>query len=100
MILAPRVRNVQERGRRHTGGEGNRHQGDPHGPAPDQPTPGGASPANICRAGRAPGTTVLVGGDVMKTAKERHEAQRRTKLALIDKQLKSGSLVIRKMTDA
>ena len=35
----------------------------------------------------------------MKTAKERHEAQRRTKLALIDKQLKSGSLVIRKMTD-
>lgn len=36
----------------------------------------------------------------MKTAKERHEAQRKTKLGLIDKQLKSGSLVIRKMTNA
>ena len=36
----------------------------------------------------------------MKTARERHEAQRRTKLARIDKQLKSGSLVIRKMTAA
>jgi hypothetical protein len=36
----------------------------------------------------------------MKTVKERHEEQRKVKLALIDKQVKAGTLVIRKMTKA
>jgi len=36
----------------------------------------------------------------MKTVRERHEEQRKIKLALIDKQVKAGTLVIRKMTKA
>jgi hypothetical protein len=36
----------------------------------------------------------------MKTVRERHEEQRRAKLALIDRQVKAGKLVIRKMTAA
>jgi hypothetical protein len=36
----------------------------------------------------------------MKTAKERHEEQKRAKLALIRKQVKAGKLVIRQMTPA
>jgi hypothetical protein len=34
----------------------------------------------------------------MKTAKERHEEQKRAKLALMRKQVKAGKLVIRQMT--
>ena len=34
----------------------------------------------------------------MKTAKERQEEQKRAKLALIRKQVKTGKLVIRQMT--
>jgi hypothetical protein len=36
----------------------------------------------------------------MKTAKERAEEQKRAKLALIRKQVKTGKLIIREMTPA
>jgi hypothetical protein len=36
----------------------------------------------------------------MKTAKERAEERRREKLAAVDKQIRSGSLVVRQMTAA
>jgi hypothetical protein len=38
--------------------------------------------------------------DAVKTARERAEEKRAEKLALVREQVKSGSLVIRKMTDA
>ena len=39
-----------------------------------------------------------VGGDVAKTAQQRAEEKRQAKLDLVQEQLDSGSLVIRKMT--
>jgi len=36
----------------------------------------------------------------MKTVHERQEEQRQAKLALIDEQIKAGTLVVRKMTAA